>query len=351
MADGPIIPAGRPAGPLATHPLAGTSGFLWTFRVCVYGLLLVAFVLGGTMLRICVVLAALLAALSDRAGAIRHLVHLSGLALVMTLAPVFGVPLGCHLAGVLGMPVPLGVLVGTGLTGVLALIVTSVIGRSLTRGTRRSRFAHVLNRTLGSLIGTGEGLLLGVVLCWVLSLLGPAIYLCSVSLKNSHPTLARALSDLDALRLDVISDPLGRQIAGANPLARIPVVTTLVAAAEITADRRLFWTAYNEGLFEELLEDPAIRPHIEAFRADPAMMRAVEARDVEAIMSSTHLARALADDELCNAVAGKWPDVRRRIADSEIARARQIAAALDGSARTRYEQAVRRAEEFGLRIY
>lgn len=311
-------PAAMPViRPLARNPLAGTSGFLWTFRICVYEFLLIAVCLGGPVLRVGAIAAVLLVPLADRAGAIRWVFRTIGLAAAIALAPVTSIPLGAWAAARLGMSAPVA-LIGAFVvvTSVLA-IVGSRIGRSATRPTLRRRYLYVMNRSAGSLLGVGDGALVAVAFCWLLGLFGPTISVYSAVLADKRPNLARWLGHADGLREWVEQDAAGRWLRDVNPLPHVPQVATLAAGAEVYAEPWLFWEAVNRGDLADLLAIPVVRKHYEAVRADPAMRQAVKRHDLQTVLNSRHYVAAINDQEFCAVMAqalapDPGPNLRRR---------------------------------------
>jgi len=342
--------AGTLVRPTINDPLTGTAAFMWTWRLCILGLLAIAGGLGGPFVRLTAVAAALFALLGDRAGLVRAALRLVALVLASVLAAMFGKLLGQWASARLGVPLSLAGTLGGGAIGIMTLIILGIIGRTLTKALRRYRYLYVLNRTAGSLFGLAEGSIIVVALWWALNLFGSAIYLSSDSLRISQPQLAQLLGRLNQIRVALLDDPAARLVTRVNPLERIPLVSTVVAAAEISADTELFWQAYDQGCFEEFMAMPVVRRHVDAFRADSAIRRALEEHDVATLLRSGQLANALADDELCAAVAAKWPEARARISDSQIERARSEIGRLDLASQTKVQEALRRAEELNIQV-
>ncbi len=72
--------------------------------------------------------------------------------------------------------------------------------------------------------------------------------------------------------------------------------------------------------------------------------------DVEKLLCSAQFSAAVADREFCAAVAKHWPTVRARVSTVQLQQARKLADQLGGEAQVRYEQAVRRARQFGVEV-
>jgi hypothetical protein len=332
-------------------PLARTSVFLWTFRVCLYGLLGIGFWVGGPVIQIGVVAAAVLVPFADRSGAVGWLFRLIGLAAGVLLAPVVSLPLGMRLATPLGVSMPLALGLAVVAVAVVCGLVGGWIGRRLSRPAQHHRYLYVLNRAGGSVLGLGEAGLAAVVVCWLLSLFGPTIALYQTLLVQKRPNVARLLADLDGLRRRLLEDATGRRLHNANPLSKVPAVSAVVVAADLWAEPWLFWRAAEDGRLEELLAIPAVRRHYEAVKADPEMRRAVKQRDLQAVLYSRHYLAALDDEEFCREMAARWPELRSRISDEELRRARMAATRrLDKGAKARLDQAVKRAEQYDIRV-
>jgi len=349
------VPAPRgsapvPPAPVVVDPLKGTTTFIWTFRVCVLGLLAIAAWVGGPTVCLAAVLAAPLALLGDRTGAIHQVVRLVGLAVAVAAAPVLGIRLGGWIAGRWGVAGPLAVGLGVSLVALLILVVAGLIGRAAGRFTRRRRYAYVLNRTIGGLLGVGEGALLTAVAFWLLAMFGPPLGLYADALSDSQPGLSRLLRQVESLRVALADDPVARWVTTVNPLTSVPSLATVQAMTELAVEPELFWQAVGDGRLQELLAIPVVRKHFETVKADPRMRQAVKERDLRTILSSRHFAAALSDDELCKAIAAQWPELRRQISASEIERARRAADRVDGVARAQLQRAIRRAEDLGVQL-
>ncbi len=340
---------GQP-GAIVIDPLRGTAAFIWTFRLCVLGLLALAAWVGGPAVRLTALLAAPLALLGDRSGAIRQVMRLAGLAVAIVAAPPLGTRVGEWIAGRWGMAGPLAVALGVGIVAVLILGVSGLIGRVCSRFARRRRYVYAVNRAFGGLLGVGEGALIAAAACWVLGMFGPPLALYADALSDSRPALARLLRQVDVLRVALEDDPVARWVGDANPLTGVSRLATIEAMSELAVEPGLFWQAAGDGRLDELLAIPVVRKHYEAVRADPRMRQAVKERDLHTILLSRHFAAALNDDELCEAIAAQWPELRQKISASEIARARRAAERVDGAARSQLQRAIRRAEELGVEL-
>lgn len=333
------------------NPLSGVDGFLWTVRVCLYGFLLMAIFLGGPVLCLGAIAAAVLIPLADRSGAIRRAFQLVGLAVSLAAAPWLGIPLGAWAAMWLGVPPMIALLVAVVLTAAVFVFVAGRIGRRVTRATLRRRYAYVLNRVAGSPFGVAEGALVTVVFCWVLGLFGPTVNLYCAVLENKRPNVARLLGHVDTMREWVRTDSTGRWLERVNPLPHVPQCATVAIAAEMYAEPWLFWEAVDDGRLDEFLAIPVVRKHYERIKADPTVRHAVKVHDLKTILDSPYYAEALADDEFCKAVAAHWPQLRAKISDREIQKARKAAVEhLDPAARSKLERAVEKAEEYDIRL-
>ncbi len=332
------------------NPLAGTGLFLWTFRACVCGALLIAFVLGGPVIRLGAAAAALLALLADHAGGIRHLLHLGCLPLCLVAVGWWGRSVGAWIARWIDIPPPLAMLVAVGVIFVVGLTMTGALGRGLTRRLRKRRYLYVLNRTGGCVLGIFEGGLLAVTLTWVLGIFGPALFLNWQALSITHPKLGRILGYVYSVRAALHDDETGRWLEDHNPLEKVPAVVTVAALGEVAADHELFWQLVRDGTLEELLEVPVIRQHYNTIRSDPTLRQYIEERDLAALLRSKQFADALNDNELCREIAKRWPELRARIGDQEVRRAQSLADDLEPEARAKYDRAVRRARAFGVEM-
>lgn len=342
-----------PARPLEDlprpDPLSGTWFFLWTFRICVFGALILAGYLGGPLTRMAAILAALCAPFADAGGAARHVSCLVGLALGVAGVPSLGVMLGELLAPAFGNSV--GLIAGAVTVVGGGLLAGAFVGRVLTAWLHRSRYLYVLNRTCGTLLGVAEGMLLAVALCWALSLFAPAIHMYAMRVAITHPRVSRILDYTDQLAASLSHDDvLGRWAADANPLLEIPTFAAVAAISEVAAHREIFWEAWEEGAFDDLIEDPVVQPHFAAFRADPDLRHAVKIRDLTKLLTSPQFTRAMRDDKLCRRVAAHWPKIRARVSEEKLQTLRALAAKLDDTARDRVREAERRARQFGVHL-
>lgn len=330
-------------------PLVGTGTFLWTWRATVYLGLLLALVLGGAAVRVAAIAAAVLVPLADRSGAGRHVLHTLAVLAGLTMVPLFGIPFGHALAPHVGLP--LGLLMGGLAVFAVPTTIGMLVGGRLTRRLRRHRYLYVVDRSSGTLLGVGEGVLVAAAVTWTLHLFGPTVQLYAGRLETSHPTVARALRAVDSLACGMLEeDVVGRWFAGVNPLLHIPAVRTAAAVAEVTADRESFWQAFDDGLFDDLLREPAVQKHYFAFHCEAKLRRAAKYRDMVTLLSSRQFAAAMADDGFCRAVARHWPELRARATDAKIARLRELAIKLDPTEQAKLREAEQRADQFGIRF-
>jgi len=330
-----------------TDPLRGTGVFLWTLRACVYGLLLLGAMLGGPAVRMAAIAAALLTPFADRGGAVRHALHVLGLVIGVALIPAWGIPLGGLLSGGLGNVV--GMIVGALIVLCGCLLLFVALGRLLSRALVGHRYLYVINRAGGTLLGVAEGALVVLVLCWLLSMFAPMAHVWQSRLAGTHPRIAALLGSADELtRAVIVDDRAGRWAAQVNPLRDVPAFATAAAIGELTACREEFWAAYDAGYFDDLLAEPVVRRHFEAFANDAKMRHAVKIRDLTTLLGSRQFADAFEDDEFCQLVADHWPRIRARVSDADLARARGLTDRMGGVVRARVLEVEQRAQEFGI---
>jgi hypothetical protein len=317
--------------------------------VCLYGGLLLTAYLGGPALRLAALLAALLIPLCDWSGLLRHSLYLGGAIAGGISASLLAGAAGGVLAVVVG-PL-LGLLGGILVAGGAPLLLAIAIGRRLQRGLGRHRYLYVVNHAGGALCGVLEGFALALVTTWLLSLFGPTLQLTALRFAPTHPRMAAVLAYLDQLGQSLAAgDTLGAWCERVNPLRDLPQLVAVAAAAECSADREAFWQAWDDGVFNDLLDEPAIQRHYCKFAENPRLREAVKTHDMTALLSSGEFADALADDELCQAVAKHWPEIRARVGEARIARARSLANQFDGAARAKVQEAQRRAAELGVQL-
>ena len=331
-------------------PLKGTGIVLWIFRINVFVALLAAAYLGGPVVRTGAIAAMVFAAVADRAGAVRHVLHLAWLALSGFVLGYATVPVGTWLSSSVGLPTPLAMVLGVALILLAGLLGTGTIGALITHQFRRSRYLYVLNHAGGSMLGIAEGALLVVVISWLLAVFGPTIWLHAEALADRYPPISNALHTVASARMAFRDDPVGAWLDEKNPLPDVPEVMTIAALGELSAEPGLFWKIVDDGGLRELLEIPVVREHFERIKSDEHIRKAIDKRDIQALMRSRHLTDALADDELCEAIADRWPDIRAGISDTQIAKAHRVAGDLKGEARSQYRRALRRAKEFGIEV-
>ncbi len=337
----------RPVIAVDTNPLAGTGPFLWTLRVCVYVTLVGALCLGGPAVRVAAVAGLLLAPLADRAGAMRHVLQLAGLALGLYLIPTLSPLIGQVLKPGLGQTGG-AVLSVLGVVFVPTLLGT-VVGGVLSWRYRRHRYAYVLNRSLGIVMGPAEGLAVALAACWLFGLFAPAVHMFAMRLSETQPRVGAVLSLIDKLGTTMlVEDSVGVWARDNNPLRRAETLATAAIVSEIAAYREVFWEAFDAGEFDDLLHQPAVRRHYHAFRSNPRLANAARSRDLTTLLTSDEFAAALADDEFCTVAAARWPEVRSRVSNEQISRGRALMARLPANARARLEAAELRAAEFGI---
>lgn len=338
------------AAPVVVDPLRGTAGFLWTFRLCLYGLLIVAIWVGGPVFKLAGGAGILLAILADWSGAVRHILHLIWLPLSIAVIRLKGVPLAEWAAAKFSLPSPIALGVAGGMIVLAGVVVSSLIGAIITAGLRKRRYLHVLNHAGGAVLGVGEGIALAAVVSWLLAIFGPTIVLHAEAAAAERPQIAKVLNYVVGVRTAFRNDPAGQWLDENNALEDVPAVMTAAAVAELTVDTDYIWEMASDGTLQDALQDPVIRAYYMQIRADEQVSKALDRRDLSALLRSRHFTRALNDDELCKAVARQWPQLRKKIPASKVAEAHRIAGTLEGAERAKVNRALRRAEQFGIKL-
>lgn len=303
----------------APDPLAGAANTLWLYRVVLYLALGAAAYGGGPLVRVAALSAMLLSVLGDRTGMVRHIVQIIALPLTLAVAGICGIPLGHALATRGGLGPSVGTFLGVAIVVVIGLITCGIVGAGLTRALRRHRALYVLNRVSGSLFGVAEAVLLAALLSWMLTVFAPALRLHTQAIAPAHPHLARLLADLEAVQQAFARDPAGAWLEPRNPLPRVPAVTTVAALAEAAADPGTFWQVADAGGFQVLLDDPAVRRHVDALRDDPQIRTALEQRDLRGLLTSAPFSAAIRDPELTRAITEHWPTIRDQLLTTQAA--------------------------------
>lgn len=361
-----VLPHSQP------DPLRGTSFFLWTFRLCVVGLLGVAFYCGGPFIKAAAVAALVGSLIGDGVGLVRQTLYGVGLLVGLLLAMWQSVPIARLVESHVGLSGTLAAIIVGSLIVSLAVVFTGFFGRRLSRGLRRYRYPFVLNRVLGNLAGVGIGVVILIAHVWVLALFGTTISAARLSLSGSdsttgagtvpsmhgpvafvnqsRSTMVAALARLDRMHGAIVDDPAGRWVVRQNPLPKVPQVRAVVASAELAADTKVFWQAVDDGVFDEMLMDPVIAKRYQAFRNDGRMEKAIEQRDLQALLTSHHYVSALNDQAFCEAVAGYWPEIERQLPKDKIAQARRHMDELDATSRARVERGLDRARGLGIEV-
>lgn len=328
---------------------AGTGFFLGTFRVVLVGLLLLALAFGGPAVKFTALAALIFVWIPTRGGLIGMTARLAGLLIGVALLPIVGTPLSQVLA------LPFGGLVGLGLATVIVLGAPTALGgwlgRRLTAPWQKHRYLYVFNRAGGLLGRVGEAVLLVCVLLWTFALFSSTLRLTAERFRHVAPGIASAAYYAHTLgHLMLHSDPFGRWVADRNPLAAVPRIRTFAIISEATADRAAFWDAVAAGVFDELLAHPVVARHIEAFRADDRLRRAVKLRDLGTLLTSRAFGDAVQDDELCDVIAAHWPDLRARVSDAQVAEVQRLARELDAATAAELEEVERQARERGITL-
>jgi hypothetical protein len=206
----------------------------------------------------------------------------------------------------------------------------------------------VINRSLGALGGVGAGALAVLMFCWFFTLFGPALSRYCEAIEFERPTYYRVLRPIDRLQAWMLRDPAAGRVNAVNPLYHVPKVAQAAAIAEFASDQHIYWQMVARGELDDVFRDPDIAPRYHAFKSDERMKQAVEDRDLRTILLSRHFEEALEDDAFCAALAAHWPEVRHRVSDSQIRKARQAAERMGPAVRAGVEKATRRVEEFGV---
>lgn len=349
MSAGPAV---RPA-PITVRPvdpLAGTAFYFWTLRLCAYGLLLIGVWGGSPLLCIGALLAGVLLPFTDHAGGIWCGSAFAAIATTLAGTIALAFPLAMWASAALGWPLLPTALAAFGMVLVPCLYICGQVGVWLSRPLRRLRYGYVLNRTVGTGCGLAAGATVAATLGWVFAIFGPAIASYSLAAPSSYPNITRMIRYVEGVRRWVVSDPSAGWLDRHNPMRNVELITLVANRAELSADNHRLWQTYYAGGFDELLEVPVIRKYFLAVKADKDMRAAIEEHDLVAILKSGHFTAALNDDELCEAVAQRWPEVRSKVSDQQIRAAQVAVSQLDPTSRARFDELVRRAREYDVEL-
>ncbi len=306
-----------------------THRFVWVFRFVLYGLLALAFFIGGPVLRIADGAAAIFAFFGDLDGGLRHTLRIVGLGLAIWLAPGLGAPLGEWLVSQFAVPLLLSRAIGILGAGIGVLVAVSLIGR-LARGfTRRRRGLNSFDRVFGCVVGGAEGALLIATVCWTLAVFEEPLRLMRYQLARSDQSppssIVWLVEQLDEFSTVVQRDPTGRMVLDVNPLADVPMVQTVKQVAEVVAEPETLTALMQSRELKEIAELPAVKRHLDAISNDPELKLALENRDIAKVMSSPQWSAMLNDAELFDTIMSRAAAIRGALRNVSAARAQQLA--------------------------
>lgn len=287
------------------------SAILWVFRLALCATAGWALYAGGALQQAVATGVLLLGLLGERMGAVRQILHLVALPLAMFVGFVVGWPLGISLGPALGLMPPLAGTFGALMLAVVTIGVTSLVAGGLSRAAARYWLTHVLNRVGGGVVGMTTGGLLVLTACWLLAIFGPSLARQAQAVQLQQPQLAAVLTQVGRAHAALADDPAARWAEQHNVLRRVQPVMTAAALSEVAAEPTLFCELVR-GDLAELDALPHLQRYVERFQTDAALKRAVQQRDLEAILSNAHIHAALRDEELCKEILAHWHELKRQ---------------------------------------
>lgn len=323
----PAVPGGvqKPptAGDTAERPLPGDRpGRSALIAVGIVGALVMVLLVAraGAVTVALTALCGLLAVQGLLLGGARVLAALVGMVAALVLAPPIGGLFAGPMRSVFGVPRLLAPLSGT-VVAALVLIAAAVAlgGRLGRRLQKRHPLAPQINRWLGFGLGTAEGVLVSVFICWGLAMLRPVAQAAARTTQErgeAHP-LAHAVTQLAE---GAAGSPFGRAAEAVNPLQRIGVMRLSTEVALTATDRAALNTFVKDPAVVHLLERPEIRSAVERLKADQDLMRLVEERDLHGLLDNPTLVEVASDRALRRLAADYQVDLLKALERARLSR-------------------------------
>ncbi|MCA9243723.1 MAG: CvpA family protein [Phycisphaerales bacterium] len=287
----------------------------WGFRLVVYLAIATAFAYGGPVLRIAAGLGLVFSLWADIEGAARHILRLALATGAIVALPWVTPKMSSLVAGQLGGSAMspwnlVGGFVASMLLITLAGAIVGWVGRRFSRWINRVAPLAQANRAIGSLLGACEGGLVVAAAIWAIGLVDAPLS-AFASTNEERPAV---IDTLLTVRDAIANDPAGRYIQQMNPLPDIPMLGTIQNMAEVASNPEAMAEFIDGPAMRSVLESPALQRHLERFRNDPKLRKAVEERDFAAITSSPAFAELMSDQAVFTALTERWEDLRKELA-------------------------------------
>jgi len=290
------------------HPAVGT--LLWLYRLALLAGLAYTMVVGGPVLRVAAVAAAVFALWGDWDGVVCHALRIVGLAGAIAAGLAFGIPLGDWVGSYMGVAAGwMGLMPRLGGIAVVMLVVAIVSAAIRYRiwGALRGRpNLRAADHVLGSLLGVAEGALLIAAIGWTVATFERPLSRLHDELA-ARPELGHwLLHSIDRAHVALQTDPAGQLLMRTNPLLQFELMRAVQQAADVATDVQAREQLFSEQSVRELSELPPVKRHLDLMRVDRKLREALEQRDLAAIMSSDAFAAMLADRAVRQAVLAWW---------------------------------------------
>ncbi|MBL8879196.1 MAG: CvpA family protein [Phycisphaerales bacterium] len=292
-----------------------TPGFVWSFRTCLFASLTVIIIFGSPIARGAAVATAAGAVWGDFSGGIRTLFRLFGFLIAIWLAPRLSGAFAGPIAGQTGWHPVVCSYAGMAIAAVGVLSIASIITWATARALRARPFTHGADRVFGGVLGGAAGAASVVVLSWLaLTFEQPAHDFFSRADRLPASQRMSMLDGLSRMHDFIMNDPLGKTLADANPLPRIPMVATAGNLAKLAGNAKATQALLDDPRFRSLFEQPEVRRHLDAIRQDDSLRGAFVRKDLGAIMVSKPFQDMLLDDELHKVMTLRWAEIQAAMA-------------------------------------
>ncbi len=329
--------------------------FTWSVRLLLHGVLVVAAVWGGPLVRPMAICSIVMAILVDLDGVTRHLLRTAGLALAVWVAASFGSAANASLAPVFGTGRILGIGNGTIALGVGVFLATMLVSGIFTWGLRRRPWLSAFNHAGGGVLGAAEGALLIATLFWAIQIFSEPIKLLAEQTPSNAASSLSPLVQLRQLEARFAEDPAAGLFAKHNCLAALPFIQSARSVVDIACDRSAIAALADSDDLRRLFEEPEFQAKISALREHPDVQIALQERDVAALLRSQPLADLINDPQLLTAMQTHLPNLKTALGETEHAKLTELAANLDADELRRLQRMagsmlahVRLGESIGL---
>lgn len=299
---------------LALHrerPARGATHVSWLFRLLILGMVAVAWIIGGPLVRACAVSAGIFALLGELDGAWRHICRIGAFSGVLFLVYANAPRVAPQISAVAGIGHTASI-AAAGFAALLIAWILFLIGmRASTRFLQARPRLKLCNQLLGGSLGAMEGVLFVVVGLWALDAFGGSLEILNrVNAGREHSPAAmwvKSVTDAaDHLRTDTTYGLLARS----NPIAESPMIRQTASAIEALSSLENLEKFGSDERVQAFVQDPMVQEKLKIFQEDEGVRSALQRRDIGALLSHPSIQAMVSDgefqDKLVTSMPGLW---------------------------------------------